>query len=160
MRPKMVSMVGCKRGRPLKRSITWSWVPAPRAGVLASRLSEDRNVRVALIEAGPMDRHPFIHVPALVGAAISLRSLNWRFMTVPQPNLVAIAASLFRGDMSSEVLDPSMEWCISEAIRPISTAGQPQAIRAGVIAKCCRTSCARKITRPIGARYITVRVDR
>ena len=60
-------------------------VGAGTAGcVLAARLSEDRNVRVALIEAGPMDWHPFIHVPAMVGAAISLHSLNWRFMTVPQ----------------------------------------------------------------------------
>jgi choline dehydrogenase len=73
-------------------------VGAGTAGcVLASRLSEDRNVRVALIEAGPMDRHPFIHVPALVGAAISLRSLNWRFMTVPQPNLAGRRIPIPRG---------------------------------------------------------------
>ena len=34
-----------------------------------------------------MDTHPFIQVPALVGAAISRPQLNWRFMTEPQPEL-------------------------------------------------------------------------
>jgi choline dehydrogenase-like flavoprotein len=73
-------------------------VGAGTAGcVLASRLSEDRNVRVALVEAGPMDWHPFIHVPAMVGAAISLRSLNWRFMTAPQQNLAGRRIPIPRG---------------------------------------------------------------
>ncbi len=63
-------------------------VGAGTAGcVLAARLSEDPGIRVCLIEAGPKDRHPFIHVPALVGAAISRPHLNWRFMTEPQPQL-------------------------------------------------------------------------
>jgi choline dehydrogenase-like flavoprotein len=63
-------------------------VGAGTAGcVLASRLSENRDTRVALIEAGPMDRHPFIHIPATVGAAIATPKINWRFMTAPQPNL-------------------------------------------------------------------------
>ncbi len=63
-------------------------VGAGTAGcVLAARLSEDPAIRVCLIEAGGWDRHPFIHVPALVGAAIAQRSLNWRFMTEPQAAL-------------------------------------------------------------------------
>ena len=63
-------------------------VGAGTAGcVMAARLSENAQNRVALIEAGPPDRHPFIHVPALVGAAIAQKHLNWRFMTAPQPNL-------------------------------------------------------------------------
>ena len=63
-------------------------VGAGTAGcVLASRLSEDPHVRVALIEAGPRDRHPFIHIPATVGAALSLRRFSWGFMTVPQQSL-------------------------------------------------------------------------
>jgi len=73
-------------------------VGAGTAGcVLAARLSEDRHVRVALIEAGPMDWHPFIHIPATVGAAISLRSINWRFMTVPQEHLAGRAIPIPRG---------------------------------------------------------------
>jgi choline dehydrogenase len=63
-------------------------VGAGTAGcVLASRLSEDRASRVALIESGPMDSHPFIHIPATVGAAIGVPHLNWRFMTAPQAHL-------------------------------------------------------------------------
>ncbi|MGH8240241.1 MAG: lycopene cyclase family protein, partial [Steroidobacteraceae bacterium] len=63
-------------------------VGAGTAGcVLAARLSGNAQTRVALIEAGPPDRHPFIHVPALVGAAIATQDINWRFMSAPQPNL-------------------------------------------------------------------------
>ena len=73
-------------------------VGAGTAGcVLAARLSEDRNTRVALVEAGPMDRHPFIHIPATVGAAISTPGINWRFMTVPQQHLANRPIPIPRG---------------------------------------------------------------
>jgi choline dehydrogenase-like flavoprotein len=73
-------------------------VGAGTAGcVLASRLSEDRDTRVALIEAGPRDRHPFIHIPATVAAAIGRPGLNWRFRTVPQPHLAGRSIPLPRG---------------------------------------------------------------
>jgi len=63
-------------------------VGAGTAGcVVAARLSEDPATRVCIVEAGPMDRHPFIHIPATVGAAIATPALNWRFLTAPQPHL-------------------------------------------------------------------------
>ncbi len=63
-------------------------VGAGTAGcVLASRLSEDPAIRVCLIEAGPKDRHPFIHVPALVAAALATPSISWGYWTAPQRNL-------------------------------------------------------------------------
>lgn len=63
-------------------------VGAGTAGcVIAARLAEDPAVRICLIEAGGRDTHPFIATPALVAAAIATRSLNWRFETVPQPQL-------------------------------------------------------------------------
>ena len=63
-------------------------VGAGTAGcVLANRLSEDQANRVCLIEAGPEDRHPFIHVPALVAAALATSSISWGYWTVPQRNL-------------------------------------------------------------------------
>jgi choline dehydrogenase-like flavoprotein len=73
-------------------------VGAGTAGcVLAARLTEDPDVSVCLIEAGPRDTHPFIQVPALVGAAISRPRLNWRFMTEPQPQLANRRIPLPRG---------------------------------------------------------------
>ena len=73
-------------------------VGAGTAGcVLASRLSEDPGTRVALIEAGPMDTHPLIHIPATVGAAIGRPGINWRFMTVPQAHLAGRAIPIPRG---------------------------------------------------------------
>ncbi|MEO8306703.1 MAG: GMC family oxidoreductase N-terminal domain-containing protein [Pseudomonadota bacterium] len=63
-------------------------VGAGTAGcVLAARLTEDPTVRVCLIEAGGPARHPFVKVPALVGAAIMSRKLTWGLMTEPQPAL-------------------------------------------------------------------------
>ena len=73
-------------------------VGAGTAGcVLASRLSEDPDTQVALIEAGPRDSHPFIHIPATVGAAIGRPGINWRFMTVPQQHLAGRSIPIPRG---------------------------------------------------------------
>ena len=55
--------------------------------VLASRLSEDPSVNVALIEAGPQDRSALIHCPAGYAAMIKLGQANWNFETVPQAGL-------------------------------------------------------------------------
>jgi choline dehydrogenase len=55
--------------------------------VLANRLSEDQDVSVCLIEAGPPDVNPVIHVP--LGILWMMRSavLNWRYETAPEPQL-------------------------------------------------------------------------
>jgi choline dehydrogenase len=55
--------------------------------VLANRLSEDRDVSVCLIEAGPPDVNPVIHVP--LGILWMMRSavLNWRYETAPESGL-------------------------------------------------------------------------
>lgn len=73
-------------------------VGAGTAGcVLAGRLSEDPGTRVVVIEAGPMDRHPLIHIPAAVAAAIGTSKLNWRFATVPQTHLNGRSIPIPRG---------------------------------------------------------------
>ena len=55
--------------------------------VLAARLSEDPEVSVCLLEAGPVDRSVLIHCPA--GLALMARNgqSNWAFETVPQSGL-------------------------------------------------------------------------
>jgi choline dehydrogenase len=63
-------------------------VGAGTAGcVLAARFSEDPGVRVALIEAGPTDRNPYIHIPAAVAAAMFHPAIGWGYFTEPQPQL-------------------------------------------------------------------------
>ncbi len=73
-------------------------VGAGTAGcVVAARLSENPATRVCLIEAGPRDSHPFIHIPATVGAAIATPAINWRFLTVPQRGLANRRIPIPRG---------------------------------------------------------------
>lgn len=55
--------------------------------VLASRLSEDPNVSVCLLEAGGKDNSAFIHTPVGTVAMMPTKLHNWGFETVPQPGL-------------------------------------------------------------------------
>ena len=52
--------------------------------VLANRLSENPALRVCLLEAGPVDRHPLIHAPVGISMLAENKTINWRFETVPQ----------------------------------------------------------------------------
>ena len=59
-------------------------VGAGAAGcVMAYRLSADPSVRVLLLESGPRNLHPFIHMPKAIGKALSRSELVWPYMTEP-----------------------------------------------------------------------------
>ena len=63
-------------------------VGAGSAGcVLANRLSADPANRVLLLEAGPRDWNPFIHMPAGLAKLVNFKSLNWNYSTEPEPAL-------------------------------------------------------------------------
>jgi choline dehydrogenase len=55
--------------------------------VVAARLSESGRHRVLLLEAGPPDRNPWIHIPLGFARTYVNPSVNWRFETEPQPQL-------------------------------------------------------------------------
>jgi choline dehydrogenase-like flavoprotein len=65
--------------------------------VLAARLSEDPANRTAVIEAGGSEKHPYISIPAAVGAAIMSPKYGWGLTTVPQPGLNGRQVPLPRG---------------------------------------------------------------
>ena len=51
--------------------------------VIANRLSEDANVTVCLLEAGPVDWNPYIHIPAGFMKTFTDRNVNWLYKTEP-----------------------------------------------------------------------------
>ena len=63
-------------------------VGAGSAGcVLANRLSADRDCKVLLLEAGPRDWHPFIHMPAGIAKLVGKKNANWDYSTEPEAQL-------------------------------------------------------------------------
>jgi len=47
--------------------------------VLANRLSEDAAVSICVLEAGPSDWHPYIHLPAGFIKTFHMKSINWAY---------------------------------------------------------------------------------
>src|ERR1700735_5514351 len=61
-------------------------VGAGSAGsVLANRLSEDQGNSICVLEAGPRDWHPYIHLPAGFIKTFHMKSINWAYQQEPGP---------------------------------------------------------------------------
>jgi 4-pyridoxate dehydrogenase len=73
-------------------------VGAGSAGcALANRLTEDRDVRVLVIEAGGSDRCPLISVPLGWGRILFRRLFDWGYFTEPEPQLDGRKVECARG---------------------------------------------------------------
>jgi choline dehydrogenase-like flavoprotein len=64
---------------------------------LANRLSEDRNVRVLLIEAGGWDRDPWLHIPLAWGRILLNRMHDWMYFAEPERGVDGRAIECARG---------------------------------------------------------------
>ena len=65
--------------------------------LLANRLTEDPGVRVCVLEAGPPDRNPFIHIPAGFIKTLFDPSCTWQFKTEPTSNTGGRAIATTQG---------------------------------------------------------------
>lgn len=65
--------------------------------VVAGRLSEHGKYQVCVLEAGPPDRNPFIHIPAGVLYTLRNPSINWMYPGLPSDGLNGRAISHARG---------------------------------------------------------------
>ena len=63
-------------------------VGAGSAGaIVASRLSEDANCSVLLVEYGGGDGSVFVRMPSALGIPMNTKKYNWGFKSVPEPYL-------------------------------------------------------------------------
>ena len=70
------------------REVDYAVIGSGSAGaVIAARLSEDPDVSVLLLEAGPRDWSPILHVPAAARYAFNARRFNWNYEGEPEPHL-------------------------------------------------------------------------
>jgi len=65
--------------------------------VLANRLSSDPDLQVCLIEAGPNDKTPLVHIPSFVGTLMFHKTYGWHYKTTPQQGLDGRQVLLPRG---------------------------------------------------------------
>ncbi|MGW7793206.1 GMC family oxidoreductase N-terminal domain-containing protein [Streptomyces tricolor] len=120
-------------------------VGAGSAGcVLAARLSEDPDVRVALIEAGGPDTAQEIHVPAAFPQLFK-SELDWDLDSDPEPGIGGRRTYLPRGKVFGGSSSINAVIYI-RGIAPTTTDGRRPGRPAGVTPTYSRTSDARRTT--------------
>jgi choline dehydrogenase len=82
------------------RTFDYVIVGAGSAGcVIAARLTEDKDVRVLLLEAGGKDDHPYVTMPIGFLKAMLVPGHTWGYMSEPEPQLGGRKINLPRGRM-------------------------------------------------------------
>ena len=77
-----------------KKTYDYIVVGAGSAGcVLANRLSEDPEVSVLLVEAGPADRSVFLKMPSAFAHAMNSWKYDWNYIGDPEPCLLYTSPS-------------------------------------------------------------------
>ena len=115
-------------------------VGAGSAGcVLTNRLSEDAGTSICVLEAGPRDWHPYIHLPAGFIKTFHMKSVNWAYQQEPGPGPAA-AVFMRRAEKRSAAPPRSTVTSTIAASARISIPGRSSAIAAGAIRMCCRIS--------------------
>ena len=83
-----------RRGTPGVKAHDYIVVGAGSAGcVLANRLSESGRHSVLLLEAGPRDTNPWIHIPLGYGKLFTNARVNWAYESEPEPALEGFSNS-------------------------------------------------------------------
>jgi choline dehydrogenase/4-pyridoxate dehydrogenase len=83
---------------PKHQTCDYVIVGAGSAGcTLAHRLSEDRDVRVVLLEAGGWDRDPWLHIPLAWGRNVLRRKHDWKYETEPSATMAGRRIPIYRG---------------------------------------------------------------
>ena len=83
---------------PQDKSYDYIIVGAGSAGcVLASRLSEDKDCSVLLLEAGKWDRHPWLKLPLKFRDLAEDLRFNWGYDSEPEPQLDGRSIYIPRG---------------------------------------------------------------
>lgn len=73
-------------------------VGAGAAGsIVAARLAEDPSVSVCVLEAGPGDRRPYVHIPAGFTRTLTQEAITWPFKTEPTANTGGRAIATTQG---------------------------------------------------------------
>ena len=112
--------------------------------VLANRLSADPARKVLLLEAGPRDWHPFIHMPAGLAKLVGKKGVNWDYDTAPEAQLDSRTLWWLRG----KVLGGSSSINAMCYIRGVARDYDDWAARAPTarLGRVCRISGAAKAT--------------
>lgn len=92
--------------------------------VLANRLSEDPSISVCLLETGPRDKHPGIHIPAMY-AFLQESEYTHQYETVPQKNFNEVTVTEGAGSaMDSSGLSHQMPQSYQENRRGFQPRGR------------------------------------